>query len=270
MDSPTAPPATPATPATPASVAPPPGTQTLARGLAVLQAVAGGAHTLKTIVERTTIGRSTTHRLLQLLEREGYVQRKGTDYLLGPALIEYGFLALSQNPVPVVARPVLEELASSHKDTAHLAVRDADQVLYLDKVAGSRGAVARSRIGHRMPLTRTGIGKALLLDDDTAWEPLYRSDHKGEKITQEGVSHFVHRMTAGAKSGVAMDLEENEHGIRCVAAPVRNGSGRIVAAVSISAARPYMPQARMKTLGPIMKETASRISSKLGYSSDAN
>lgn len=250
---------------------PPPGTQTLARGLTVLRAVANGACNLRAVVDSTGIARSTTHRLLQLLEQEGYIQRKGGEYLLGPALIEYGFLALSQNPVPVVARPVLKDLVAAHKDTAHLAVRDADQVLYLEKVAGSRGAVARSRIGHRMPLTRTGIGKALIFDDEPdAWETLYRRDNNGEKISQEAVDRFIQRMTVSARSGAAMDLEENEHGIRCVAAPVRNGSGRIVAAISISAARPYMPQARMRALGAIMNESAERISRRLGFPSEVS
>ena len=142
----------------------PPGTQTLARGLAVLRAVAGGAATLKDVVEQTGIGRSTAHRLLQLLEQTGYIERRQNRYVLGPALIEYGFLALNQNPVPVVARPVLEALVSKYQDTVHLGILDNDQVLYLDKAAGSRGLVARSRVGHRMPVTRTGIGKALTLE----------------------------------------------------------------------------------------------------------
>ncbi|WP_233224282.1 IclR family transcriptional regulator domain-containing protein [Amycolatopsis sp. BJA-103] len=111
----------------------PPGTQTLARGLAVIRAVAGGAADLRT-------------------------------------LVELGFQALHGSPLPVVARPVLEELAAQLRDTVHLAVRDGDSVLYLDKLPGSRGAEMRSRIGHRMPLTRTGVGMALLLDSAAEWQ----------------------------------------------------------------------------------------------------
>lgn len=242
----------------------PPGTQTLARGLAVLRAVAGGAHSLNDVVESSGVGRSTAHRLLQLLEQEGYVERRTAGYVLGPALIEYGFLALSNNPVPVVARPVLEDLASTYQDTVHLGIVDDGQVLYLDKIAGSRGPVANSRIGHRMPLTRTGIGKALILDRTEHWESLYRADHEGEDGLESGLADFIRRMEAYRESGTAMDLEENEQWIRCVAAPVRNGGGRIVAAVSISATRPYFPPARMRALVPVMRDAAHAISRKLG------
>ncbi len=243
----------------------PPGTQTLARGLATLRAVAGGAATLKDVVEQTGIGRSTAHRLLQLLEQTGYIERRQNRYVLGPALIEYGFLALNQNPVPVVARPVLEALVSKYQDTVHLGILDNDQVLYLDKAAGSRGLVARSRGGHRLPVTRTGIGKALILESPELWEPLFRRDHPGEDMTPAQVSSFIRRMEGYREVGATMDLEENEHGIRCVAAPIRNGSGRIVAAISLSAARPYIPPARMQALTPVMKEAADTISRKLGH-----
>jgi DNA-binding IclR family transcriptional regulator len=148
----------------------PPGTQTLARGLDVLSAVRDGATDLKTVCAMTGIGRSTAHRLLQLLDHRGYLRSsQGTGYSLGPVLIELGFHALYQSPVPVIARPILEQLVSRYHDTVHLAVEDGGKVLYVDKISGSRGAEMRSRVGYRMPLSRTGIGKALLLDEPSRW-----------------------------------------------------------------------------------------------------
>lgn len=247
----------------------PAGTQTLSRGLRILRAVASGESSLSEVVSSTGIGRSTAHRMLQLLEQEGYIERRNRKYVLGPALIEFGFLALSQNPVPVVARPTLERLAATYMDTVHLGIIDDAQVLYLDKVSGSRGAVARSRIGYRMPLTRTGIGRALLLDSAHTWEELFRAENPDAQKSDRRIDEFLTKMTEYQKTGVTFDFEENERGVRCVGAPIRNGSGRIVASISISAASPYFPIKRMEALIPVMRDAVSHVSRKLGFTPKA-
>ncbi|MFP3499457.1 IclR family transcriptional regulator, partial [Pseudomonas sp. SIMBA_059] len=77
----------------------------------------------------------------------------------------------------VVARENLEALAERTQDTIHLSVEDGESVLYLHKIPGTRGAEMRSRIGHRMPLTRTGVGKALLLGQEDRWERLFTAEN---------------------------------------------------------------------------------------------
>ncbi|MDA3625479.1 IclR family transcriptional regulator [Saccharopolyspora sp. WRP15-2] len=244
----------------------PPGTQTLARGLAIVRAVADGATDLRTLVERTGLGRSTAHRLVQLLVREGYLRSGRGGYVLGPTLIELGFQALHGNPLPVVARPILEELSEQLQDTVHLAVRDGSSVLYLDKLPGSRGAEMRSRIGHRMPLTRTGVGMALLLDSPQEWEQLYETETSVEPaLANDDIETFTARMREYATSQVTMDMEDNEPGIRCVAAPIRDATGTLVGAISVSATRPYMPAARMRGLVKVVSRAAQRISAALGH-----
>ncbi|MHA7242764.1 IclR family transcriptional regulator [Paeniglutamicibacter antarcticus] len=249
-----------------AVAAPPPGTQTLARGLDVLRAVADGATTLGSVSAATGIGKSTTHRLLQLLSARGFLRNTaGSDYSLGSALIELGFHALYQSPVPVIAKPILEELAAKYQDTVHLAVEDEAQVLYVDKVPGTRGAQMRSRVGQRMPLSRTGIGKALLLDTPERWTSTFDRESPVDQVSHSSRQEFLARMEVYALAGIALDLEDNEPGIRCVAAPIRDGSGKIIAAISMSATTPYMPEARMTALKTVMAHTAQQISRKLGY-----
>lgn len=245
----------------------PPGTQTLARGLAVIRAVGDGAHGLREIVERTGLGRSSTHRLAQLLVTQGFLRHDKRGYTLGPALIELGFKALHGNPLPLVARPVLEELSATVLDTVHLAVEDGGSVLYLDKLPGSRGAEMRSRIGYRMPLTRAGVGKALLLDAADRWAEQYAADEARQPAGAKrgNLEDFRTRMQTYARTGAAMDLEDNEPGIRCVAAPIRDASRAIVGAVSVSATTPYMPDERMRGLVPVVRRAAGRISASLGY-----
>ena len=242
----------------------PQGTQTLARGLQIISAVAHGSTTLKAVVDTTGLGRSSAHRMIQLLVQMGYLRHGSPGEIrLGPTLIEYGFTALNQDPLPVVARESLEALAERTQDTIHLSVEDGESVLYLHKIPGTRGAEMRSRIGHRMPLTRTGVGKALLLGQEDRWERLFVAENP--EADSSAVESFVKRMNGYTRDGASFDLEENEPGIRCVAAPIRDGSAEIVAGISLSATRPFMPKDRMQALVPVMKAAAREISVKLGY-----
>lgn len=242
----------------------PQGTRTLARGLDVLQAIAEGAHDLRAVVETTGIGRSTAHRLIQMLELRGFIRVvNGSSYTLGPQLIDYGFRSLHQNPLPVLARPTLERLSDAVKDTVHLAVEDSGEVLYLDKIPGSRGAEMRSRIGLRMPMTRTGIGKSLLLDQQHRWADQYTAEHPGAGSPEE-LAGFITLMQNYVTQDSTLDLEENEPGIRCVAAPIRDARGAVVAAISVAATQPYMPSQRMHSLVPVVRQAAQAIGRELG------
>ncbi|GAA0191889.1 IclR family transcriptional regulator [Glutamicibacter creatinolyticus] len=246
---------------------PPPGTLTLARGLDILRVIGHGATNLNEVASSVKISKSAAQRMVKLLVQRGFLRSNhGTDFALGPALIELGFHALYQSPVPVIAKPILEELARKYQDTVHLAVEDESQVLYVDKVPGTRGAQMRSRVGQRMPLSRTGIGKALLLDSFDRWELTFDSESPVQQLSHQTKESFLHRMASYAEEGIALDLEENEPGIRCVAAPIRDGSGKIIAAISMSATNPYMPDERMNALKTVMASTAGQISRKLGYS----
>lgn len=131
---------------------------------------------------------------------------------------------------------------------------------------GTRGAQMRSRVGQRLPLSRTGIGKALLLVTPERWEATFDSESPVEQATHQTKEAFLSRMKTYASEGIALDLEDNEPGIRCVAAPIRDGSGQIIAAISMSATNPYMLDERMKALKSVMGSTAAQISRKLGYS----
>lgn len=120
-----------------------------------------------------------------------------------------------------------------------------------------------------MPLSRAGVGKALLLDAPDRWLEIFEADAAHPMLSpgakDADVEEFCTRMHNYARAGAAMDMEDNEPGIRCVAAPVRDVSGSIVGAISVSATRPYMPAARMRGLVPVVTRAAGRISAALGY-----
>ncbi len=249
--------------------APPLGTQTLLRGMAVIEAVAEGAQGLAPIGERIGCTRSTTHRLVSALVQAGYLRHGVTgstgvrSYLLGPKLVEMGFLARASMPVVQMARRHLDALAALTQDTVHLGLADGAEVLYLDKIDGRRGLEMRSRIGTRMPLASTGVGKALMLDmADAQWRSLYDAAPQATLPPWDAYRRAMQRFAA---MGASLDVEENEVGIRCVAAPVRDASGAIVAAISVASATPYMPEDRMDSLVPTVITTASAISHELGW-----
>ena len=246
------------------------GSQTLLRGLDVMEAVAEGPITLVDLAKRLGLNRSTTHRLANALVERRYltfVPRHG--YGLGPKLIQLGFLAQDDVDVVRLARPHIEALAAVTEDTVHLGVLDGTRALYLDKIAGRRRVEISSRIGERQPLSSTGLGKALLLDGDPAqWSRVFKSeDPRGQRSADFPL--WLERMTRYAADGYAFDLEENEDQIRCVAAPVRDATGRIAAALSVSSAAQYMTDERMAALTTDVSDTARAISQALGWTGTA-
>ena len=250
----------------------PTGTQTLTRGLAVLQAVAGGARELKEISRIVGTTRSTTHRLASCLVQERYLRfTANAGYVLGPKLIELGFQAREEISLTAVARPYLDQLAEQTGDTIHLAIREADDVLYLDKISGKKGLEMRSRVGHRMPLATTGVGKALMLGiSEDEWKNLFQksktatSSDTSKLLPKRSWTEFRDRMRQYAAGGYAFDLEDNEPSIRCVAAPIYDARNKIIAAISVSSTVPYMSLKRMQALIDTVKQGASGISGELG------
>ena len=247
------------------------GTQTLLRGLALLECVAQGISDVKGIAAHLGTPRSTTHRMLNSLVAEGYLHHVPYGgYSLGFRLIYLGAKASEQRPLGALARPYLEGLAAQTGDTVHLGTREENRVFYLDKIAGTKGLEMRSRVGHRMPLASTGVGKALMLGlPPEAWKPLYdeavaEKVKAGEPVLLPPWQQYLADMQHYRAQGWVLDLEENELGIRCVAAPIRDISGAVVAAVSVASAVPYIPKERLLALGPTVLAVTQHISEKLG------
>lgn len=243
------------------------GSQTLIRGLDVLEAVAAGATNLVALAEALDLNRSTTHRLAATLVGRRYLSfTPRVGYALGPKLLELGFKARAQMSLPRVSREHMETLAAGTGDTVHLGILDGPRALYLDKIPGSRRVEISSRIGERQPLRSTGLGKALILDDSEArWRELYEYEDREGKRYDVSLNEWMGRMRGYAKVGFAMDLEENEDRIRCVAAPVRDATNKIVGAISVSSAAQYMDDDRMRGLAEEVRNTAHMISFDLGW-----
>jgi DNA-binding IclR family transcriptional regulator len=229
------------------------GSQTLLRGLDIIEAVSRAPLPLGALAAELSLTKSTAHRLATSLVDRGYlsaVPRGG--YRLGPKLLDLGSRAQRQLDLIQVARPHLEALAQQSGDTVHLG-----------KLPGSRRIEISSRVGERQPLTTTGLGKALLLDEGAAdWDACFAAEQPGGDAAA-----WQQRMADYAACGHAFDLEENEDRIRCVAAPLRGAGGGIAGAISVSSAAQYLDDGRLVTLADQVRAAAAAISADLGWTS---
>lgn len=230
-----------------------------------MEAVAEGLVDIADIAARTGMTYSTTHRILSALQKRHYLARDPHHgYRLGRKVLELGYRAYSQIDLTRLANPVLRRLARETLDTVHLGYAESDLVIYLDKIANQRAVEISSRIGGSKPLITTGIGKALLLDrSEQEWTQVYE---RGAHLLREPISceQWLSIMRNYAKAGYSYDLGEDEQSIRCVAAPLRDSSQRIVAAISVSSTQEYMDEARMQALVPKVLDAARQISAELG------
>ncbi|MDN5843864.1 MAG: IclR family transcriptional regulator [Alcaligenaceae bacterium] len=240
--------------------------QTLVRGLNVIEAVAKEpASDIGIIAERTGMTYSTAHRIVSVLMKRQYLKRvPGKGYRLGRKILALGFQAYGQVEITRAARPVMERLSRETSDTIHLACEEQGMVFYLDKIASRRPVEITSRVGGMKPLITTGVGKALLLDGTVeSWLELYDREARklGVKINRK---QWLALMQSYAQAGHTYDLGEDEPSIHCVAAPIRDGSHTIIAAISVSSTLAYMPRERMQALVPVVIEAAAQITAELG------
>lgn len=192
--------------------------------------------TLAELARRTQMPKGTLHRVLADMVTARLLDRTGTGYRLGGHLFELGMRASVERSLLEVAIPFLEELNRRIHETVHLGVLDGTDVVYLTKIGGHRQAAAPSRIGGRMPVHCTAIGKVLLAHSDT--------DLQEQVLTAPLPRHTPHTMVMPgplrsqldriAAEGVAYEYEESAPGVVCVAAPVRDADGTVVAAISVT------------------------------------
>ncbi|HUX49878.1 MAG TPA: IclR family transcriptional regulator [Spirochaetia bacterium] len=210
-------------------------------------AAAGGPMRLLDIATNVQMPASTTLRFLTTLVVLGYVRQNADTmrYELTLKLCGLADQIRSQKTVRDVARPHLKMLAKQLGESTFLAVEEDLEAVYIE-VAEGQGSGLRTlqRIGKRAPLHSTGVGKVLLSDfDDDRLDRLI-TDRGLPKLTVHTISTkeaLIHDLDEIRTRGYAFDLEECEEGVRCVAAPVRDHEGKIVAALSVSA-----PVNRMK------------------------
>ena len=227
---------------------------------------------LMSITRTTGLHKSTVFRILDTLEQLEWVRRnpKMGTYRLGFGLFELGFRAVQGLDFYDISLPHLESLVKLTQQTVHLVVHDNGRALYLNKVEGPSTIVVQpSQIGLRLPMHCTAVGKVLL--SDMAPEKVARLlDKEGmAKITANTIdneAHLYQALTEVREQGYALDDEEIQIGLRCIAAPVRDFSCRVVAAISVSGLSASFTKERLPYYIEATKNTALSISTELGWS----
>jgi len=221
---------------------------------------------LKQIAQYTGLHPSTAHRILSAMAGGRLVDRIDPgSYRLGMRLLELGNMVRSRISVRELALPVMRELHSHTGETVNLSVRHDDEIVYVERTSSGRTAMrVVHMIGARAPLHVTAAGKLFLLEDgfarlrDYAKRTGLAAHTKNTLSTLQLLERDLERTQ---RQGWATDNEEAEIGVRCVAAGVRDDSGLLIAALSLST-----PADRMKPQwGPLIKETADRVSRSVGH-----
>lgn len=189
------------------------------------------------LARRSGLSKSTTFRLLGMLERSGFVERAGTAYRLGRMLLELGAQASASEHELVrdILTPFLADLYEATHMTVQLAVLGGTHVIYLNKLEGHQRLRSPSRIGGRMPAYCTAVGKVLLAHDPRAFEETLRLPrHAWTPTTLVDEDELRNELGRVMQSGMAVDHGESLASLVCVAAPVMGALGRPVAALSVS------------------------------------
>lgn len=222
--------------------------QSIDRALDIVEALSVQPHgmLLKDLSAEVGLHVSTTHRLLASLVSRGYVQKdiETGKYRLTVRLFEIGSRAISGMNLVSISRPYLEQLAAGTGETVHLVARNNDEVVYLYKEDRRESVIhMASFVGLRSPMYRTAVGKSILalLPEEEVRRIWDRSVI--EPLTPNTIVRYddlLENLAIVRQRGWAMDNEENELGVLCIAAPIKDFTNTPIGAISISA-----PAARM-------------------------
>ncbi len=224
--------------------------------------------TLKTLASESGLHVSTVHRILGALAAIGLVEHQtGGLYRLGLRWLEYGNLVRERLEVRDVARPFIEALHNTLGEPVNLAIRDGDDIIYLDRASANASRIrVVYRVGSRAPLHLTSLGK-LFLAEDTPEQIADYTTRTGLPGNTEHSLTKLNTLTNALKDvqkyGIAFDNEEAELGLRCVAAPVRDDQGRLVAAISVSSPSERFGEHEAAWV-PALKQCAQSVSRALG------
>lgn len=245
--------------------------QSVDRAITILNRLAerGGRASLAELARDMDLNRSTVHGLLATMRYHRLVSQDNEGrYVLGLKLFELGSAAIARLDLRTVAGPILQRLVDQFHETVHLVVGDGLDVVYIDKRESPQSMRIVSQIGRRLPAYCTGVGKAML-----AFKPeaklaalLDRAElqpHTANTITDRGALHA--QLQEIRRTGYALDDGELIEGLRCVAAPIRDHTGQVVAALSISGPSVRLKPEKIERLIPAVKQAAADISDQLGY-----
>ena len=245
----------------------------LGKAVALLEALAREPGLSFTDVqERLGTPKSSTHHLLSTMSELGLIKRRPSGgFALGLKLLELASLANESADLQRDAMPLLRDFAQRVQLTCHIGVLEQGEAVYLARVEGARNIVVKSHVGQRFPINRSALGKSLVawLEPDQLDKIIGRltfEKRMPKTITNEKA--LRRHLGEVRQRGWALDDEEQAPNCRCIAAPIRNRDGLVVAAISAVGTLEQVDDARVETLAAQVIEAASAISQSV-YSTRA-
>ncbi|WP_260922137.1 IclR family transcriptional regulator [Novosphingobium sp. 9] len=241
------------------------GTQTLMRALDILDEVIDGPIRAVDLARKLGMSKTTAHRLVHALKSRGYLSVTREGFGLGPKLLELGVMATEQIDYVQVARPFMERLSEETGFCVFVGKREGDWSRHLDRVTGRQRLRVATAPGDRRPIAETGLGKALLFDEDEAtWEALYRQANDG-KISSARLKAWMETMRRHHARGYVFHDSELGDGVRSIAVPVRDAKKEVAIAISIASAAHYLTDDIADALIAKVVKTAAEISEAVGF-----
>lgn len=259
-------------PATPGAMPPPrPGdtfVQSFARGLAVIRSFDASApsQTLSEVAHRAGLTRAGARRILLTLEGLGYVESQGRQFRLTAKILDLGFAYLSSLPIWNLAEPVMEALVAEVKESCSAAVLEGSEIVYVLRVPTHKIMSINLGIGSRLPAWCTSMGRVLLagLDEAECRRRLAGPHEPRTPRTLTGEGELMAAVERVRAQGWCLVDQELEEGLVSLAAPIRDRSGRTIAALNIGGqANRTPPELMVERFLPRLLDAAAQISQLL-------
>jgi IclR family acetate operon transcriptional repressor len=240
------------------------------RALRILGVVGGASRglSLDELAGRLDIPKSSLHRILAALKYRGFIAQPepGGSYFLGTELLATAFRFYDMLDLRALIHPLLARLTGDLRETTHMAVLDGAEVVYHDKVQASQMITLSSVIGGRNPAHATGVGKALLAwtypTDEAlrAWAAQWGPLRAVTPSTITSVPLLAGELALVRERGYALDIEENEIGVRCAGVPIFLGRPVPATAVSVTVLGARAEAGRLAELGGFLRRTVTEWS----------
>ena len=260
----------------PAADGPKPGdtyVQSFARGLQVIRSFSAAApqQTLSEVAQRTGLTRAGARRILLTLEGLGYVHCNGRQFSLAPRILDLGFAYLSSLPLWNLAEPVMEQLVEEVKESCSAAVLDGPDIVYVLRVPTHKIMSINLGIGSRLPAYCTSMGRTLLAElDEAALDEVLREYPPARRTARTITDPALLRaeLARARQQGWCIVNQELEEGLVSLSAPIRDRTGRAIAAMNISGqANRTSPEHMVEHFLPRLRSAAGEISQLLRHKS---
>lgn len=213
---------------------------------------------------------TTTHRIVLTLVKRGYLnqKQKRQKYSLSTKFLQYSNVLGRRMKIRDIASPISDALNKMVGESVNIAILDRNEAVYIDHIESNKSLRIFTQIGNRVPLYCTGVGKVFLayMGDEELEKALNSNGllpHTPKTVTD--IKRLKRELEKVKQEGIAIDDEEMEIGVKCIASPVKNSTGGVIAALSVSGPSARLSNKRINDIEPLVKSCSLEISRAMGY-----